>query len=95
MRQSSSDPWQLLKQGVSLRTTLLAFVPIVLWILFVVVFVYAFRAVVRVTGPVGTVMLVVRSSVELGSAMIAFKYFFDILVRGAEREQSIDRERRA
>jgi hypothetical protein len=95
MRQSSPDPWQLLKQGVSLRTTLLAFVPIGLWIVFLVVFVYAFRAIVHLTGPAGTAMLVVRSMVEVVSAMIAFKYFFDILTRGAEREQSIDRERRA
>lgn len=95
-QRSVSPPWQqLLKHGVSLNTTMRAFVPVALWIVFLFVFVYLYHAVVHVPGPIGTAMAVVRSMVELVSGIIAFKYFFEILLRGAEREQSIDRERHA
>jgi hypothetical protein len=94
MRRSSPNPWQLLKQGVSLRTLLLAFVPIGLWIAFIFVFVFLLHAIVRVEGPAGIVVLVLRSIVELATAMLAFKYFFDILARGVESEHSVDSEHR-
>jgi hypothetical protein len=94
MRRSSPNPWQLLKQGVSLRTLLLAFVPIGLWIAFIFVFVFLLQAVVHVEGPAGIVVLVLRSIVELATAMLAFKYFFDILARGVESEHSVDSEHR-
>lgn len=94
MRRSSPDLGQIFRQGVSLRTTLLAFVPIGIWIVFVFVFVFAFRAIVHVEGPAATAMLVLRSVIELASAMIAFKYFFDILARGIEREHSVGSKHR-
>ena len=94
MRRSSPGPWQILRQGASLRTILLAFVPIGLWIVFLFVFVFTYEAVVHVVGAAGTVVIVLRSLVELVSAMIAFKYFFDILARGIERERSVDSEHR-
>ena len=94
MRRSSPGPWQILSQGVSFHTTLLAFVPIGLWIVFLFVLVLLYRAFVHVEGAAGTVMFVLRSLVELVSAMIAFKYFFDILARGVEREHSVDSEHR-
>lgn len=72
-----------------------AFVPVVIWIVFLFVFVYLYRAAVHVPGPIGITMAVVRTLVELASGIIAFKYFFDILLRGAQQEQSIDRERHA
>ncbi len=93
MRRSSPVRWQILREGVSLRTTLLALIPIGLWIVFLFAFVLAYRAIlhiVHVEGPVAIVMLVLRSVVELVSAMLAFKYFFDIIARGIEREQSAD-----
>jgi len=93
MRRSSPVRWEILRQGVSLRTTLLALVPIGLWIVFLFVFVLAYRAILQIAhveGPAVTVMLVMRSIVELVSAMIAFKYFFDIIARGIESEQSAD-----
>jgi hypothetical protein len=94
MRRLSPNTWQLLKQGVSLRTLLLAFVPIGLWIAFIFVFVFLLQAVVHVEGPAGIVVVVLRSIIELATAMLAFKYFFDILARGAESEHSIDSEHR-
>ena len=90
MRQSSPNPWQLLKQGVSIRTMLLAFVPIGLWIAFIFVFVFALRAIVHVEGPAGFVVVALRSIVELATAVLAFKYFFNILARGVESERSVD-----
>ena len=90
MRQSSPSGWQLLKQGVSLRTTLKAFVPVGLWILFVFVFARLYGAIVHVEGRAEIAMLVMRSLIELGTAAIAFKYFFEILARGVEDEHSID-----
>ncbi len=94
MRQSSPNRWQLLKQGVSLRTMLQAFVPVGLWILFIVAFGYVYRAIVHMEGPAEIAMLALRSIVELGSAAIAFKYFFEILARGLESEHSVDSKHR-
>jgi hypothetical protein len=94
MRQSSPNVWQLFRQGVSLRTFLQAFIPIGLWILFIAVFAYLYRAIVHVAGPAEIAMLALRSVVELGTAAIAFKYFFDILSRGAETEHSVDSKHR-
>jgi hypothetical protein len=94
MRRSSPNPWQLLKQGVSLRTMLLAFVPIGIWIVFIFVFVFAVKAIVHVEGQAEIVVLVLRSMVELATATLAFKYFFDILARGVESEQSVDSKNR-
>ena len=95
MRRSSSNAWQWLKQGVSLRTMLLAFVPVGLWIAFIFAFVFALRAIVHVEGPAGIVVFVLRTIVELATAMLAFKYFFEILARGVESEHSIDSKPRA
>lgn len=94
MRRLSPNTWQFLKQGVSLRTLLLAFVPIGLWIAFIFIFVFVLQATVHVEGPAGIVVVVLRSIVELATAMIAFKYFFDILARGVESEHSVDSEHR-
>ncbi len=93
MRRSSPVQWQILRQGVSLRTTLLALVPIGVWIVFLFAFVFAYRAIlqiVHVEGPAMILMLALRTIIELVSAMIAFKYFFDIIARGIESEQSAD-----
>ena len=95
MRRSPSDAWQWLKQGVSLKTMLLAFVPIGLWIAFIFAFVFALRAMVHVEGGAGVVVIALRSIVELATAMVAFKYFFEILSRGVENEHSIDSKPRA
>lgn len=94
VRRSSPNTWQLLKQGVSLRTILLAFVPIGLWIAFIFVFVFTLHAVVHAEGRAWIVLVVFRTVVELATAMLAFRYFFDILARGAESERSIDSETR-
>ena len=94
MRQSSPNGWQLLKQGVSLRIILKAFVPVGLWILFIFVFGYVYGAIVHVEGPAEIAMLAFRSIVELGTAAIAFKYFFEILARGVESEHAIDSKHR-
>ena len=95
MRRSSSNAWQWLKQGVSLRTMLLAFVPIGLWIAFLFAFVFALHAIVHVEGRAGIAVIVLRSIVELVTAMLAFKYFFEILARGVENERSVDSKPRA
>ena len=74
---------------VSLKTVLRAFIPVALWIVFLVLFVSAYRAVIHVEGTVGTVLGVLRGLVELVTAAIAMKYFFEILERGAEADFSI------
>ena len=94
MGQSSPNLWESLKQGVSLRTILQAFIPVVLWIVFVFAFAYLYRAVVHVQGEAEIAMLVLRSVIELGTAAIAFRYFFDILARGIEAEHSVQTKHR-
>ncbi len=94
MGRPSPNLWESLKQGVSLRITLQAFIPVGLWIVFVFAFGYLYRAVVHVEGQAEIAMLVLRSLIELGTAAIAFKYFFDILARGIEAEHSVDTKHR-
>ena len=90
MHQSARRRWQFLTQGVSLKTALLAFVPVVAWIVFLFLFVSAYRAVVHVNGPVGGMLNVLRSLVEIVTMAIAFKYFFEILQRGAADDLSVN-----
>ncbi len=90
MHQSARHRWQFLTQGVSLKTALLAFVPVVAWIVFLFLFVSAYRAVVHVHGPVGVMLNVLRSLVEIVTMAIALKYFFEILQRGAEDDLSVN-----
>lgn len=83
MQLPTRHRWKFLTQGVSIRTVLRAMIPVCAWIVFLVLFVSAYRAVVHVSGPVGTALRVVRGLIELGTVVIALKYFFEILERGA------------
>ena len=85
----------LLLQDVSVSTVLLAFLPIVAWIAFVTLFVGAYRMVVHVPGPAGVALSVLRTLVEIGTAVLAFKQFFVILHRGAARELSLPPQERS
>jgi hypothetical protein len=87
--------WDFLRRGVSLKTVLLAFVPVAVWIVFLVLFVSAYRAVIHVQGTAGTMLRIMRSLVEIVSLIIALKYFFEILLQGAARELSMDSKDRA
>jgi hypothetical protein len=89
------DRWDFLRRGVSLKTALLAFVPIAVWIVFLVLFVSAYRAVIHVQGEAGMMLRILRSLVELATLIIALKYFFEILWRGAASEPSLHSKDRA
>ncbi len=82
-------------QGVSIKTALLAFVPVVAWIVFLFLFVSVYRAVVHVQGPVGVILDLLRSFVEIVTVVIALRYFFQILQRGIAREISVDSKERS
>ncbi len=92
---SFRDRWKLLARGVSVKTTLLALIPVVAWIVFLVLFVSVYRAVIHVQGPAGVVLDVLRGLVEIVTMVIALKYFFEILERGAANELSIDSKDRS
>ena len=81
---------KFLTQGVSLRTVLRAFIPVVAWIVFLVLFVSIYRAVIHVQGPAGVMLRALRDLVEIVTAVIALKYFFEILQRGAASDFSND-----
>jgi hypothetical protein len=81
--------WRFLTRGVSLKTALLAFVPLLAWMVFLFLFVSAYRAVVHVQGPAGTILGMLRTLVEIVTVVIAFKYFFEILLRGVANELSV------
>jgi hypothetical protein len=89
------DRWDYLKRGVSLKIVLLAFIPVAVWIVFLVLFVSAYRAVIHVQGVFGMILRILRSLVEIGTLIIALKYFFEILWRGAASERSIHSKDRA
>ena len=89
------DRWAFLKRGVPLKAVLLAFIPIAVWIVFLVLFVSAYRAVIHVHGVAGMMLRIMRSLVEIGTLIIALKYFFEILRRGAASELSIHSNDRA
>jgi len=91
---SGRDWRKFLTQGVSLKTVLLAFVPVVAWIAFLFLFVSVYRAVVHVQGPAGVALEFFRNLVELGTVVIALRYFFQILQRGMARDLSIDSKER-
>jgi hypothetical protein len=83
------ERWAFLRRGVPLKAALLAFVPIAAWIVFLVLFVSAYRAVIHAHGVAGMMLRVMRSLVEISTLIIALKYFFEILERGAASELSI------
>jgi hypothetical protein len=89
------DQWNFLMRGVSLKTVLLAFVPVAVWILFLVFFVSAYRAVIHVHGTAGMILRILRSLVEIVTVIIALRYFFEILRRGAASDFSIHSQDRS
>lgn len=89
MHQSARHRWQFLTRGVSLKTVLLAFVPVAAWIAFLFLFVSAYRAFVHVHGPARVMLDIFRGLVEIVTVAIALKYFFEILQRGAENDLSV------
>ncbi len=95
MGPSGRERWKFLMQGVSIKTALLAFVPVVAWIVFLFLFVSVYRAVVHVQGPVGVILDLLRSFVEIVTVVIALRYFFQILQRGIARETSVDSKERS
>jgi hypothetical protein len=90
MHQSARHRWQFLTRGVSLKTALQAFVPVVAWIVFLVLFVSAYRAVIHVHGPARVMLGILRNLVEIVTLAIALKYFFEILQRGSANDLSVD-----
>jgi len=95
MDRSFRDRRKFLTQGVSLRTVLLALIPVAAWIVFLVAFVSLYRAVIHVRGPAGVMLGVLRDFVEIVTVVIALKYFFEILRRGAASDFSIDSKDRS
>jgi hypothetical protein len=85
----------LLCQDVSLGTVLVAFLPVAAWVAFATLFVAAYRAMVHVSGPAAVVLSALRTLVELGTVVVAMKYFFAILRRGAARELSLPPQERS
>lgn len=90
MRQSAGPRWRFLTRGVSLRTLLLALVPVGAWIVFLILFVSGYRVVVHVGGRVRVALDILRSLVEIATMAVALKYFFEILERGAANDFSVD-----
>ncbi len=86
---------KFLTQGVSLRTVLIAFIPVAAWIVFLVLFVSVYRAVIHVQGPAGVMLALLRDLIEIVTVVIALRYFFEILQRGAARDFSIDSKDRS
>ncbi len=86
---------KFLTQGVSLRTVLMAFIPVAVWIVFLVLFVSVYRAVIHVQGPAGVVLGVLRDLVEIVTVVIALRYFFEILQHGAASDFSNDSKDRS
>jgi hypothetical protein len=86
---------KFLTQGVSLRTVLMAFIPVAAWIVFLVLFVSLYRAVIHVQGPAGVMLRVLRDLVEIVTVVIALKYFLEILHRGAASDFSNDSKDRS
>lgn len=83
------DGRTLLTREVPLKTVLLAFVPLVAWAVFLVLFVSAYRALVHVQGTAGTVLGLLRTSVEIVTVVIALKYFIEILLREPASDLSV------
>ena len=81
--------WQFLTRGVSVKVFARAFMPVLAWIVFLALFVPAYRTVVHVHGPAGVVLAVLRSFIEIVTMVIALKYFFEILEQGAADDLSI------
>jgi hypothetical protein len=90
MDRSFRSRRKFLAQGVSLRTVLIAFIPVAAWIVFLVAFVSLYRAVIHVQGPAGVILGVLRDLIEIVTVVIALRYFFEILQHGAARDFSID-----
>lgn len=86
---------KFLTQGVSLRTVLRAFIPVAAWIVFLVLFVSAYHAVIHVQGPAGVMLGLLRDLVEIVTVVIALRYFFEILQRGAASDFSNDSKDRS
>jgi hypothetical protein len=86
---------KFLTQGVSLRTVLMAFIPVAAWIVFLVLFVSLYHAVIHVQGPAGVMLRVLRDLVEIVTVVIALKYFLAILHRGAASDFSSDSKDRS
>ncbi|HET8998052.1 MAG TPA: hypothetical protein VFP86_00230 [bacterium] len=86
---------KFLTQGVSLQTVLMAFIPVAAWVVFLVLFVSAYRAVIHVQGPAGVMLGILRDLVEIVTVVIALRYFFEILHRGAASDFSNDSKNRS
>jgi hypothetical protein len=86
---------KFLTRGVSLRTVLMAFIPVAAWIVFLLLFVSLYRAVIHVQGPAGVMLGVLRDLVEIVTVVIALRYFLEILQRGAASDFSNDSKDRS
>jgi len=95
MDRSFRGQRKFLAQGVSLRTVLIALIPVAAWIVFLVLFVSLYRAVIHVQGPAGVMLGILRDLVEIVTVVIALRYFFEILHRGAASDFSIDSKDRS